>query len=57
MRAPAADGKANKAVVEAVAAALKARREQVRIVIGTRARTKVLELQDIDAESVARVFR
>lgn len=44
VQAPAAEGRANAAVVDAVAAAFGVRRPAVRIVSGTSSRTKVVEV-------------
>jgi uncharacterized protein len=46
--APAADGKANDAVLEAVSAAFRIPRRNARLVAGTRNRTKIVELEDAD---------
>lgn len=46
VRAPATEGKANAAVVAAVAQALGVRSRTVTIVAGTSARTKVLEITE-----------
>jgi uncharacterized protein (TIGR00251 family) len=51
--APAVDGKANEAVLKAIAAAVGLPRRSVRIVSGTESRTKVIELLDADAQAVA----
>jgi uncharacterized protein (TIGR00251 family) len=44
VRAPAVDGKANAAVVEALAAAFGVHRRAVRIVAGTTSRSKIVEV-------------
>ena len=46
--APAADGRANQAVVEALAASLHLPRRAVRIVAGASARTKVVDAEGAD---------
>jgi uncharacterized protein len=46
--APAADGKANQAVLESVAAAFQIPRRNARLVSGRRNRTKIVELQEAD---------
>ena len=51
--APAADGRANAATVEAVARALGLPRSGVQIVAGAHARTKVIELDMDDPDAVA----
>jgi uncharacterized protein YggU (UPF0235/DUF167 family) len=51
--APAADGKANEAVVEAVAAAFHIPLRNARIVSGVASRTKVLELDGADPQVLA----
>jgi uncharacterized protein (TIGR00251 family) len=51
--APAADGRANEAVVEALAEAFGVRRRAVRLVTGASSRTKVVEVDDVSAEAVA----
>jgi uncharacterized protein YggU (UPF0235/DUF167 family) len=50
---PAADGKANEALLEAVSAALGLPRRSVRIVSGANARMKVLELEADDPQVLA----
>jgi uncharacterized protein YggU (UPF0235/DUF167 family) len=54
VRAPALDGRANAAVVEAVARALDLRPRQVRLVRGLRSRQKVVEIDLPSAEELAR---
>ena len=51
--APAVDGKANDAVLRAVAAALGVSPRDVRIASGARSRTKVLEIDANDPQAVA----
>jgi uncharacterized protein YggU (UPF0235/DUF167 family) len=46
---PAADGRANRAVVAAVARWLQVAPSGLRIVAGTRSRTKLLEVEGLDA--------
>lgn len=46
--APAVDGRANRAVIDALATALHVRRNRVRIVSGESTRTKVVEVTDAD---------
>ncbi len=53
VQARAVDGEANKAVVEAVAKALGVSRRSVRIVTGSKSRSKVLEIDAVTAETVA----
>jgi uncharacterized protein len=58
VREPATDGRANRAVVDAVAAALGVRRREVRVVAGAASRRKVVEVDGDDAalaESWARL--
>ena len=45
---PAADGKANEAVLEALATAFGVRRQDARLVSGARNRTKVVEIDGAD---------
>ena len=47
--APAAEGQANRAVVRAVARWLSVAPSRVRIVAGTRSRTKVVDVEGLDA--------
>ena len=54
VRAPARDGRANAAVLKAVAAALALRPGQVRLVRGERSRDKLIELELGDAEELRR---
>lgn len=51
--ARAIDGKANKATVRALANALDVPRRSVRIVGGERARTKIIEVEEVDPEVIA----
>lgn len=51
--APATDGRANDAVVQALSAALELPRRNVRIISGATSRTKVLDLQDANPQAVA----
>jgi uncharacterized protein YggU (UPF0235/DUF167 family) len=51
--APAVDGKANDAVLRSVSAALGVPRHSVRIATGFKSRTKVLDLDDVDADLLA----
>jgi uncharacterized protein (TIGR00251 family) len=46
--APAIDGRANRAVIDALAAALHVRRNDVRIIFGESTRTKLVEVTDAD---------
>jgi len=46
--APAADGKANEAILELVADAFRIPRRNVRLVAGRRNRTKIVELEEAD---------
>jgi uncharacterized protein YggU (UPF0235/DUF167 family) len=50
-------GRANRALVEALADSLGVRRSAVRIVAGASARTKVVELTGVDASSLDHLFR
>jgi uncharacterized protein YggU (UPF0235/DUF167 family) len=50
---PAADGRANAAVVAALAEAFGVRRDAVRIVTGATSRTKLVEVDGVDAAAVA----
>jgi uncharacterized protein YggU (UPF0235/DUF167 family) len=54
VRAPALDGRANAALVEAVARALRLRSRQVRLVRGQRSRQKVVEIDLPSVEELAR---
>ncbi len=49
VQARAVDGKANKAVVEALAAALGVSRRSIRIVAGDKSRSKLVEIAEPDA--------
>jgi uncharacterized protein YggU (UPF0235/DUF167 family) len=51
--APAADGKANEAVLESVATAFRIPRRSARLVAGTRDRTKIIELDEADPRILA----
>jgi uncharacterized protein (TIGR00251 family) len=53
--APAVDGKANTAVVEALAEAFGVRRREVAIVAGERSRDKVVELAEAPASAAERL--
>lgn len=53
--APAVEGKANTAVVEALAEAFGVRRSQLRIVAGARSRDKVVEIDSVPAGLDARL--
>lgn len=48
--APAADGKANEAVLDSMASAFDLPRRQVRLVSGARNRTKIVELDGADPQ-------
>lgn len=50
--APATDGRANAAVVEALADALGVRRHAVRLVAGASSRTKLVEVDGVSPEAV-----
>jgi uncharacterized protein YggU (UPF0235/DUF167 family) len=50
------DGRANRALIEALADALGVKRSAVRIVAGASARTKVVEVSGIDRPTVERLF-
>lgn len=56
VRAPAVDGKANRAAEALVAAALGLRSRDVRVVAGERSRRKVLEVTGADPDRLARLF-
>jgi uncharacterized protein len=53
----AADGRATEAALAAVADALGVRRSSVRLVTGTRARVKVVEIADPPADLASRLAR
>lgn len=53
--APAADGKANDAVRQAIANAFGTRRQHVQIMSGERSRNKVIELDPAPADAAARL--
>jgi len=55
--APAVDGKANAATIEALAQALDLPRSRVQIVAGEHARTKVMEVEAADPEAIAALLR
>ena len=55
--APAVDGRANTATIEAVAAALDLRRRQISITVGATARDKLLDIDDTPADLPERVTR
>lgn len=57
VQAPAVDGKANKAVVRALATALGVSRRSLRIVGGERSRDKLLEVSDPPADISERLDR
>jgi uncharacterized protein len=50
--APAVDGRANAAVIDALAGALGIRRRSVRLVTGSSARTKTVEVDGVSARAV-----
>lgn len=54
VRAPALDGRANEAVVRALAAALHLRPRQIRLVRGARSRDKLVEIDLADRAELAR---
>ncbi len=54
--APAADGRANAALVSVVAEAFGVRRSAVSVVAGARGRTKVLEVAGADSEVLDRLL-
>ena len=54
--APAVDGRANRAVIEALASALDVRASTIRIVTGARARNKVVEVAGVDPGAVEHLF-
>ena len=54
--APAVDGKANRAVVDALATALGVRPSAVTIASGISARTKVIEVTGVDPKAVDRLL-
>ena len=51
--APAADGRANAAVVDALAEAFGIRRRAVRLVTGASSRTKVVEVDGVSADALS----
>lgn len=56
VNAPAVDGRATSAVIEAVARALGVRPREVELVSGTTSRVKVLEVPDACAARLAELF-
>ena len=54
--APAVDGKANRAVVDALATALGVRPSAVTIVSGISARTKVIEVAGVEPKEIDRLL-
>ncbi len=52
VNAPPVDGAANSAVIDVLAAALHLPRRRIRIISGDHSRSKVVEVDGIDAESV-----
>ncbi|HJR41083.1 MAG TPA: DUF167 domain-containing protein [Gemmatimonadaceae bacterium] len=55
LQAPPVDGAANEALVELIARSLGVPKRSVRIVGGATARTKLVEVDDVEAESVYRL--
>lgn len=53
--APAVEGRANRRALEVVARGLRVRRSAVQLVRGERAREKVLEIEGIDPQDLARI--
>jgi len=53
VRTPAVDGRANSAVVAALAEAFGVRRAAVRLVTGATSRTKVVEVEGVDSAALA----
>jgi uncharacterized protein YggU (UPF0235/DUF167 family) len=51
--APAVDGRANAATIDALAQALGVPRRTVRIVAGERGRTKVVDVETVEPEAIA----
>jgi uncharacterized protein YggU (UPF0235/DUF167 family) len=56
LAAPAVDGRANRALVEALAAALQVRRGCIKVVAGASSRTKVVEIVGADAALAKRLL-
>ncbi len=54
--APAVEGKATEAALRALAAALDVRRSAVRLITGATSRTKVVEVDGVDAATVERLL-
>src|SRR3954469_3042332 len=54
--APAVDGKANEAILELLADAFRIPRRSVRLVAGTRNRTKIVELEEADPRILAELL-
>jgi uncharacterized protein (TIGR00251 family) len=57
LSAPPVDGAANAALVELLAAALGVPRRSVRIVAGELSRSKIVEIDNVDAENIRRLAR
>ncbi len=55
LHAPPVDGAANDALIELLAEALGVTKRAVRIVTGAAARTKLVEVDDVDADHVRRL--
>ena len=53
--APAVEGKATEAALRALAAAFGVRRSAVRLVSGATSRTKIVEVDGVDADAVERL--
>jgi len=53
---PAVEGRANRAVTDAIASALGVPKRTVRIVAGTSTRNKVIEVPDVASDLVARLL-
>jgi len=56
IQSPPVEGRANGALVEFLAAALKVPRRQIALVAGERSRDKRVELRGVDPDTVARVL-
>lgn len=54
--APAVEGRANQALIEALADSLGVKRSAIRIVAGASSRTKVVEVSGVEAAAVERLF-